>query len=404
MTPKNYYTKGCASATTTDCITWQGPDIECLGIVHGMDMTEVTYAVSCAICQLIDNQDVTNIDLSCLINNASVNEEDKNVRLILELLLENQCSLKELIDNIDGSSSSVSLTLNLKCLKKYDEFENEIPQDLNQTLQSIVNQVCTNKDNISDLYNITTDLQNQIDNLPDPPDPYTEPIITTCVTTARPLSDTVIDVTTDYCNYKAAFGTPAQAQSALTKQCSNLNAELGSELGWNATPQNLAQTVSNMWITICNLRNRIIAMEQTCCAPSCDKIKIAFSADIDYDNGEVTLNFTSGAGTTIPSAFEDCGTVLTIIDKNNFSKTFSDLGIAQGVSVGPLDLSGLAAGTLTFSFKTKFCLKDNTGSVILTCQDCVSQEVEYLDSGCCTITNTTTDNITVVYTVTTTND
>jgi hypothetical protein len=397
MRPKNNSLSGCTQATGSDCITWTGPDIPCLGITQGMSITDTENIIACKVCELAEDIDVSTVDLSCLIAQTNYTSDQKNVKLILELLLENQCSLKELIDNIDTSGDgTVELNLNLKCLKKFDDFGNEIPQDLNQTLQSIINQVCQSKDDITILQSTVVDLQDQIDNLPDPPPPYEEPTITTCVAVAKPLSDAVILLSNDYCTYKTNIGTPTQIQGGISQQCDNLNAELGSEVGWNLAPQNIAQTVSNMWITICNLRNRIRAMEQTCCAPSCDKIKIGFTTDFDFDNKEVTLNFISGAGTSIPAGFVDCGTVLTITDKNNVSLEFTALNIAQGVSVGPLSLIGLSQGTLTFNFKTKFCLVDTDETVILTCQDCVVKEAEYSDTGCCIVTNTSSEAITIV--------
>lgn len=400
MKSKNNIRSGCVNSNSTDCTLWSGPDIPCIGIEAGMNVTEVEKAIACKVCDLADSLDVSELDLTCLIEQTTTDPDNRDVKLILQLLLDNQCSLKELIDAIDqDGGGSVELNLNLKCLKKFDEFENEIPQDLNQTLQSIVNQVCASKDDITALQAQADDLQDQIDNLPPPPDPFEEPVISTCVTVAKPVSESVILLSSDYCAHKNAVGTTAQIQASLAKQCENLNSELGAETGWNLAPQNLAQTISNMWITICNLRNRIRAMETTCCAPSCDKIKLGFTADFDLDNAEVSLNFISGAGTLIPSGFEDCGSVLTITDKNGISLEYQSLDISQGSTIGPLSLSGLAAGTLNFNIKSKFCLIDTDDSVILTCQDCINKDLDYAGGACCSIRNIGSAPVTIIYTV-----
>lgn len=401
MKPKNSILTGCTSSTSSDCIKWNGPDIECIGLTTGMSVTDVEHTLACKICDIAADLDLSDLDLSCLIAQPNVNPDDKNVKLILELLLENQCTLKELIDAAGGSGddSCCTLTLNMKCLKKFDVFGNEIPQDLNETLQSIINQVCTNKDDIAIIKSDISDLQDQIDSLPAPEPPYEEPLVTTCIAVAKPLSQAFTLLGADYCTYKTTIGTPSQIQAAMAQQCENLNTELGSEIGWNISPQNLAQTISNMWITICNLRDRIKSIEQTCCAPSCDKVKIGFTADFDTDNGEVTLTFSSGAGTVIPAGFIDCGTTLTISDTAGNSVTYSNLDITQNGVVGPLVISSLAAGKLEFNFKTMFCLVDDAGTVILRCQDCVMQEAEYGGTGCCGLTNATAADITVVYSV-----
>jgi hypothetical protein len=400
MRPTNK-TSGCINSTSADCILWTGPNISCIGIEAGMSLTEVEEVIACKICDLSDQLDLSEVNLDCLIAEANIDPEDKNLKLILELILENQCTLKELIDNINsgGDDSCCDLNLNLKCIRKFDEFENEIPQDLNQTLQSIVNELCDHKDAIDTLEATVDDLQDQIDNLPDPPDPYEEPVISTCVATARPLSEATELLAADYCAYKAVVGTPVQVQGAISQQCDNLNQTLGSEPGWNAAPQNLAQSFSNLWVAYCDLLNRVRAIEQTCCAPSCDKIKIGFTTDFDFENEELTMNFITGAGTLIPSGFVDCGTTLRITDKNGLFLDFAALDISQGSSVGPLSIVGLASGTLVFNFKTKFCLLDDDETVILTCQDCVVQEVEYNNPSCCTITNIGTETVDITYSV-----
>lgn len=399
MKPKSSIITGCTSSTSSDCIKWNGPDIPCIGLTTGMSVTDVEHMLACKVCDIADGLDLSDLDLTCLVAQPDVDPDDKSVKLILQLLLENQCTLKELIDaaNGGGDDSCCDLTLNMKCLKKFDAFDNEIPQNLNQTLQSIINQVCTNKDDIAIIKNDVSDLQDQIDNLPEPTEPYEEPLVTTCVAVAKPLSQAFTLLGADYCTYKTAVGTPLQIQAAMAQQCENLSQELGSEIGWNLAPQNLAQTVSNMWITICDLRDRIKAIEQTCCAPTCDKVKIGFAAEFDTDNGEVTLTFSSGAGTVIPTGFIDCGTVLTITDKNGLTVTHSNLDITQNGIVGPLSLGSLAAGTLIFSFKTMFCLKDNLDTIILRCQDCVTEEVVYDGTGCCHIKNTTATDVILIY-------
>lgn len=401
MIPKKSIFTGCTSSQSSDCVVWAGPDMECLGLTTGMSITDVEHIIACKLCDIIDELDLKDLDLSCLVANPTVADADKKLKLILQLLLENQCTLKDLIDAAGGGSDSCcDLTLNLKCLKKLDEFENEIPQDLNQVLQSLVNEVCLQKDEITALQAQANDLQDQIDNLPGPGDPYTLPNITTCVSVSQPLDQATILLATDYCTYKTKVGTPVQIQTAIAQQCPDLNTTLGSTSGWNIAPQNMAQSFANLWIAYCNLLDRVKAIENTCCAPTCDKIKIGFTIEFDSDNATVTLDFTSGAGTLIPSGFVDCGSVLTITDHNGASGTYSSLNITQNGIVGPLSIAGLASGTLIFAFKTKFCLLATDGTVIMTCQDCISKDVEYSSGACCSVTNTGPDPITITYQVT----
>lgn len=386
---------GCSASLSTKCVVWNGPRIECLNICNGDTLTDAVYTIATKVCEIAGDLDLSTVDLTCLIDQTPVT--DKSLKNILEVILDNQCTLKDLIDAIDGSGSTgVELNLNLRCLKKFDEFDNEIPQDLNQTLQSIVNEVCTQKDKIAVLENTVQDLQDQIDNLP-PADTYTEPNITICQSgTPKQLSVAVPIIAKDICDYKDIVGAVEDVQNALSRQCELISASVKSTVGWNNTPGNLAQSVNNIWMTLCDINNRLKAIETTCCGPSCDRIKLGFIATVG--DGVVDFAFTSGAGTLIPSGFVDCGSVITLVDKNGveFSPNITSTPITQEGIIEDINISGLAAGLIKVSIKTKFCLLDENDSVIMTCQDCVSLEFNNTN-GCCVITNTSTEPNTIIY-------
>ena len=387
---------GCSASLSSKCVVWNGPKIECLNICNGETVTDVIYAIAQKVCENSSDLDLSTIDLTCLIDNTP--PQDKSLKTILQLVLDNQCTLKQLIDSIDSSGSlDVQLNLNLRCIKKFDEFNNEIPQDLNQVLQSLINEVCIHKDKITVLEGTVEDLQNQIDNLP-PVDPYTEPNITICQAgTPKQLSIAVPIVAKDICDYKDLIGQTEDVQNALSRQCEGLNTALGSTIGWNNTPGNLAQTVNNMWIALCNILTRVKAIETTCCAPGCDRIKLGFIATVG-DN-VVDFAFTGGAGTRIPSGFVDCGSVITLVDKNGiaFTPDITATPITQDGTIENIDISSLANGLITVNIKTKFCLLDANDDVILVCQDCVNLSFNNTN-GCCVITNTG-DAQTIIYKV-----
>ena len=394
MTPRNSGSTGCVNASSSNCIVWEGPSIDCLGICHGESLSTVVHLLGEKVCKFAEGQDLSTLDLSCLID--IVEPTDRTLAVILQLLLDNQCKLKELIDGIETGGSDFTVSLNMKCLTKYDEFENVIPQDLNQTLQSIVNQICTSKDDIANIKADIQQLEQAIDDLT--LDPYVEPEYSTCVNAVpKPATQIVPLLADDLCTYKNKVGTTIQINGAIGRQGTDIAEQYTSTPGFIANAVALAQTVNNQWIVIQDLLNRITVMEQTCCAPACDKVKLGFVPEFDFDAKTVTLSFESGAGTNIPMGFEDCGTKLTITDSKGFSKEFGTLAIAQGDTTAALNLSGFTQGLLNFNFKTKFCLKDTDGNTVLVCQDCFGQEIEYSDASCCSITNSSGSTVTIVY-------
>jgi len=246
----------------------------------------------------------------------------------------------------------------------------------------LINELCDLKTTVIYLSGKVIDLQNQIDNLTT----YTEPNISSCLYSNLPLSQSTVILTNDYCGYKTKIGSIAQVNSAISKQCGTLNTLFSTNPNFIQTPQALAETVSNQWLTICNLLDRLSAIEQTCCAPSCDKIKLGFTYSYDYDSKELTLSFTSGAGTVIPNGFVDCGSEFTIKGCSGDILLTSIQPIENDADLVFQLPSGVCVNSLTISIKTKFCLSDADNNVIMTCRDCFSKVIS-IQSECCTLTN-----------------
>lgn len=386
---KSNLNTGCPDALSTNCVVWNGPSITCLDICHGEVLTDVMWAIADKVCKLANDIDVTEMDISCLLDLCTSCPGEKTLKNIIQLLLDNQCKLKDLIDAIIVDPvADVELNLNLKCLRVFDEFGNEIPQNLNQTLQSMVNELCKHTDQILVLQTTVIDLQNQIDNIEINPT-TSEVNISTCIASIRPTSQQVILVADALCDFKEVVGNDTDIQVAIAQQCPNLNPLFSSNPNWDLSPDSLASSFGNLWIAYCNLLARVTNIEKTCCAPSCDKVKIGFITTFN-DNNTVTLSFTSGSGSSIPAGFEDCGSILTITNQNNV--TFSlPVPIEQGADSEEIDLSLFQNGDmLTFSFDAKLC------SDGLVCQKCYGKVVKYIN-GCCTITNTSDAPISITY-------
>lgn len=384
------YTKGCPDLLPAGCITWNGPNFPSLGIVTNQVLSETVFIIAKKVCAITNSLDLSNLDLSCLIDLCEDCQVDKSLKNVLQLLLDNQCTLKELIDAINGGiSETTTLLVNMKCLKKYDEFENEIPQDLNQSLQSIVNQICDNTDAIETLQATVIDLQNQIDDIDVSPT-TTEVNVATCIASSRPVSQALVQVANNYCSYKEDVGSTEDIQEAISRQPIGSNALLGAISGWDLSPNSMANSLNNLWLAYSNLLTRVSLMESTCCKPSCDNVKIGFITT--FESSTVTLSFTSGAGTSIPIGFEDCGSTLTITSSDGLITTTVNLPIEYNATTDPVDVSIFTPGdVLDFNLSAKLCSEG------LNCDKCIFKKVTYSNSGCCVITNDGDSNATIVY-------
>ncbi len=393
---KSQLNTGCPEALSANCVVWTGANITCLDISNGDRISEVVCAIADKICNICKDIDVSTLDLSCLIDLCNGCPEDRSVKTILQLILDNQCKLQDLISGGSGDTDCCEIIVNMKCLKKFDDFGNEIPQDLNAALQSIVNEVCDHKTVLISLQSQIDDLQDQIDALPDP-STYTEPDITTCLTpVAAPVSEVVPIVTADYCDYKDLVGDDATITQAISQQCSGLNSSLSLVDGWILNPTSLAGSFNNLWIAYCNVLERLVQIEETCCKVDCDSVDIHYQVIDNQDADGISIHFSALYGNKVPSIFTDCGSSITITDSDGL-KVIGVIIVSQEGTSQEYDVSGLnLANPLTISIEVKLC------SDTITCVKCISTTHVVVNGACaaCDVIITgTTGSVTIFYTV-----
>lgn len=398
MKAKNKKQLGCVESFSS-CSTWTGPNIPCLNICTGDSLDDVIFSIAEFVCLNSGKEDLSTLSLQCLVDKLGITVPTKNTQLsILQILIDNDCKLYDLIKLVEGKikDPDILLNLDLKCLVTADIFGNVPMVNQLQLDQLLINSVCLLRAEVNVIKLQIINIQDQIDNLN--LTPYTEPLLSSCLYSNKPVSQAVQILSTDYCGYKPKVGTISQINSAIGKQSSNISSLFALDPNFIQNPSNGADMDGNQWIAIDNLLQRLKVIETTCCAPGCDKIKIGFTYSYDYDTRELTLSFTSGAGTFIPAGFVDCGSEFTFKDcDGNIILTSLQPIVYNGDLIFILP-QGVCLDKLTVGIKTKFCLKDSDGNVILTCQDCLSKEIS-IQSECCTLCNNDDEDILIFYTV-----
>lgn len=403
-TPVNSsYGSGSTKSFTTNDIVWQGPDIPCLNLCQGEKISDTMAKIANKICEIQQEFDLSDFDFKCLIDACdSCPEPERNVLAVLKLLRDGYCELKEAISKLtpnDPGSDDSFLDVNMRCLAAVNGageiLNNKREKDI---IQSIIDRVCTHDADISLLKSKTDNLQDQIDNLDLTPT-VSLPSVTGCnFSGSRPLDQAVNAVDQALCTLKDLIGSSSEINQAISQlgQVPNMQ----TNPAWYAVVNNMARLLNNLVLMAMSHESRIGAIESTCCAPSCDDIRVGCIPEFDFANRLVTLRFTAGAGTNIPPQFEDAGSTISIIDRNGLSVSVTTGGdniIGNDSSVDDINISGLAYGRLTIKFSTSFVLKDSNGAIVLRCSDCFSQEVEY-SGGCCDIKNEGTEPVTILYT------
>ena len=374
---------------------WDGDNIPCLGICSGQSISTVVKNLATEICNLLSPLDLSTLTLECALNIFNKSPiTNRTLSNVLQLLIDNECGLKTLIDNLQTQITNISVDnfiIDLKCLKTTNSFGSTITLNRDETLQLFVNEICDLKSNQSYLDGRLTSIQNQISNLNLTPT-ITELSFATCIyPTAIPTSQQVIKIATDYCNYKTLVGQSIDIATARSKIPANLNLKYGNEAGWITVPANFMQEYNNLNIIIGKLIDDITTIKTNCCQFDCASIKIGFGIE-ETDHG-IVLVFTSLYGNKIPTGFVDNGSKLTISQDTPTNTQIVYVPLQNDYTSSEIVLNGFTAGkTLTFTLESN--LKNvEDGSI---CEKLIVKSFLY-SAGCCVYTNATGSDITIIY-------
>jgi hypothetical protein len=220
---------------------------------------------------------------------------------------------------------------------------NKVCDILNQI--DIINQTLVN-------YNIRI---TALENAPAPT--FTIPTVTpNCVLPSVPTEVQIVvdELEKQFCELVGSTGQPVEIYTAILQECPGLatspalgpgGGTMGSIPGWINPVTNLADSINNIWLTICDMRAAIINIQNNCCPSGCDGITLSLSAVFEAPN---TLRvYING---TIPSGFVNCipgGALFTISDSLGNSFTYiidvvTNLNNPGGISI---DLSSTPINT-----------------------------------------------------------
>lgn len=417
----NLNKEGC-SPVSSNCVTWQGPDIQCINLCKGDTISEVTYKLAVEVCDLKSRIGLTDIDLTCLVQVCQTTPEPvKTLTNILTLLINKVCCLSDIVNNIpDPGTPYVEPTLNLyACLKYQDAFGNTVTQlPLSQYVLQVASKLCSLYDQVG--LNTAQIAQNTADiaTLMNATTPTIQ--VQSCLLGSVADVDVVLqNLESTFCDYKNVLGTttdltktygqPFVCVNGSTKQLMNPKVGMSNMTGWNNTPTSVAQTIQNMWLTICDMRGAVKAILDTCCQVSCESISIKISYKW-IDQNTLRLFFT---GSTLPMGFYDCdqtnGTMFTLTDGlGNTSPVYiklrnSDPTIMDGVLDDLTNVPLYHFDVIDISSTTPL---DVTTGLVLTsdacftngdsnCIKCLSVNIAaYVNKDCCTLTATAPVTIT----------
>ena len=227
------------------------------------------------------------------------------------------------------------------------------------------------------------------------------------------LQDLLKTLEQDYGKLKRALGTAPDILKASKAECINLasldrlsgNGVMSTIPGWTNSPSNLAQSFTNAWKTICDMRTALDTIQSTVTPSGC--------TGFTYDPIVSLIKNGSTGGVSaikfmfnkmvIPEGFYDCdkvkGTRVTIQDSSlntyiEYINVSNLMTSTTGRSIGGLNGKGLDINS-NFKIKMDFCFTDGSNQ----CERIMEFTLENT-SACPTVTLTTTGETAIEYNVT----
>jgi hypothetical protein len=368
----------------------------------------VVYKTATELCLLKDQLNLTDLDLSCLVEVcAQCPAPDKSLAVVLQLLIDKTCAIETLVNAGSGGSTPTPTLLTVaQCFRGTDLNGDPVTSysHSDYTLKIGI-EVCRILGIVNQHSNTITNHEVRIKSLETKPaTTYTPPtVIPNCVVTPVGVPtqmDVVLEAMEEqFCQFRAAVGTPTQISTALAKQCAGLaqfsalstTGTLGNISGFvtgtDPMVNTIAGTLSNLWIAFCDLRTAVVTMKNTINALDCSSVIIDFTVAASGSNGardQITLFF---AGlTSIANTLSECsqqGSKLTVADAaGNTYVTY--IQVVANKANGSGVIVNLASSnintSLNYTITLEACVKNAAN------ESCTKQVVKTLFAPCTNIT------------------
>jgi len=189
--------------TTTNCVSWQGPDIPCLGITTGCSITPIMQTFATNICTLVGEVDMSSIIIPACLTQAWATQ-DPTILNFINLLLQESCTLQSEIDTINTTLVGFNplITVDFSCCSNNPCVVTGTVT-LSQALENIITCICG-------VVNTNDNLQSQINDL-----------TSRTNTLTNSVANQQTQITTITNNYTALFSLVTALQSQV--DCLNNN-------------------------------------------------------------------------------------------------------------------------------------------------------------------------------------
>jgi hypothetical protein len=294
MKPLNYDNSPC-SPISSNCVIWQGPDLPCIKLCKGDTISDVVEALALELCGILDILDIKNYDLTCFDITAC---GPKDFVTLIQFLIDRICALENIdttlarSDAFSTRSSSADLTGCPDCVVSVAPcfvIGTQTTMQLVDYVNAIGLRICSI---ITDISNINLQISNllirvtALEDTPPPAIPIPSIVINCNIGTLLSGNSYSLDIVLDqlinnttngYCSLMGVLGTISQIGTSLVPDCS-FSTDITSNPNWTATPTTLAESITNIWIALCQITSTPLSVQDT------------NSVNLDFTTGVLTAN------------------------------------------------------------------------------------------------------------------
>lgn len=374
------------SSISSNCVIWQGPDIPCINLCKGDTVSDVVYKLADELCTLKTSLSITDLELTCLLELCQTTPEPElTLAAVLQLVINKVCcSYTEITSNITdnylrvGDAYTEPTLVLPTCLQYVSPSTGLTVTSLPLSEYAIVtaNAICNLTTTVN---NHTTQISNheiRITTLENEPG-YTPPTVTPhCtygdVTSGIPAEMDVLLSSLDekVCDLVTTLGSNTELNAATTSQCPLLGSQnalsqlgtMSSLPGWNNTISNLAESLQNLWITVCDMRSAIYDVQQCCGEADCSQFILGYTAIENEARTEITV--TLNPFTVIPSGFSNCPLLSTFSITDGVGHTYTDT----------FDLVAEASNPSGIMFDISTAGLNTTQNFVITITGCITKD------------------------------
>ena len=366
------------SVVSSNCVSWQGPNIPCIGLCKGDTVTDVVAKLGELVCEINTTAATVDVNVACLGGATYYTYND-----LIQFITNKLCELYTIVDDI-VIPSPVNLICDVAVCLQSEAGGTTL--DVVSYAELIGQQYCILRSDVDTLSDVVSSnsssivtINNTLNNLSTTYGPINSSFV--CLGTGV---DTIVNILAtveqELCDLEAVTGTPAQLAAEIVPFCNLTNEPALSLPGtmasaypdWKVTVNTLADTVNNLWIALCDMRG-LVTQLQDCCNKTCADINLGFYGTLDG----TTLSIFANSGSVLPSQFIQCTSPSSNIIINDASGhtasfVFNNIpGILDGASSRDFDLSSTDLNlSEDFNISVQYCFYNSVSDT--TCQNVIT--------------------------------